>query len=99
MTPYDRLRQQQLACNEDIIGYAVATAAERTRRAAYMTGNETELTNDERTAAILTKDEAARLMVRLYDSESWYDRALWPIAFLVPVSVVRPLTACTFNGW
>lgn len=100
MTPYERLLQQQLTCNEDIIGYAVAVATERTRRAAYLTGtNYLTLTNDEKAAAILPKEEAARLMVHLYDSGSWYDRALWSFAFLVPVSVVHPLTSCTFNGW
>lgn len=96
-TPYERMRWQQQNCTEDIIGYAVGLASDRTERAAYMTGEGTELTNNEHKAAILPKDEASALMARLYDG-TWYNKLAWEIAFLVPVSKELPLTLCTFAG-
>lgn len=80
------------------MGYAVGLASERTKRAAYMAGEGTELTNSESKAAILLKADAIALMTRLHDSEHWLNPHQYKIAFLVPVSEKLPLGMCTFNG-
>jgi hypothetical protein len=98
LTPYERMRWQQKHCTEDVLGYTVGLASDRTERAAYMTGKETELTNNEHHAAILPKAEASGLIDRLYTG-AWYDKLGWKIAFLVPVSEDMPLTLCTFAGY
>ena len=97
-TPYERLRWQQANCTEKIVGYAVVLATEATDRAAYMTGDGTELTNNEALAAILPKPEAATLMCRFHESEDWLAHDQFKIAFLVPMSEELPLGLCTFSG-
>ena len=80
------------------VGYAVVLATEATDRAAYMTGDGTELTNNEALAAILPKPEAATLMCRFHESEDWLAHDQFKIAFLVPISEELPLGLCTFSG-
>lgn len=96
-TPYERILWQQENCT-DRTGYAVAIVAPVTERAAYMTGNGLDITNDEREAAILSKPEASILMTNLYSSDNWFKKLLYKSALLVPVSETKPLTLCTFQG-
>jgi len=96
-TPYERMRWQQQHCTEDVIGYAVGLASDRTERAAYLT-EAGELTNSEREAAILPKNKASALMNDLHTA-GWYKKMCWDIAFLVPVSKDLPLEMCTFCGY
>ena len=99
-TPYERMRWQQQHARHDIIGYAVGLASERTVRAAYLT-TAGELTNNEKEAAVLSKEKASILMGQILTSEKLVEWTRWPtwrIAFLVPVSSTLPLTMCTFMG-
>jgi len=93
------MRWQQDNCTKDVIGYAVGLAAERTERAAYMTGEGTELTNSEAAAAVLPREEAIALMMRIRNSEHWLAPEQFKICFLVPVSKELPLDMCTFSGY
>lgn len=97
-SPFGRMRWQQEHCTDNVVGYAVGIASARTERAAYMTGEGSELTNREDCAAVLPKQEAVALMRRLYESKDTFDRIAHQIAFLVPVSIDLPLTMCTFSG-
>ncbi len=97
LTPFERIVWQQQNCRSDVVGYAVGLASERTKRVAYLT-LDGDLTNDEREAAILSKEKATKLMTGLYDSGDWYRKRCWKIALLVPVSETHPLTMCTFQG-
>jgi hypothetical protein len=99
LTPYERMRWQQENCTEDIIGYAVGLASDKTERAAYMTGEGTQLTNSESKAAVFAKPVASALMNRFLDSPHWLAKHQYKIAFLVPVSEKLPLGMCTFGGY
>lgn len=99
LSPYQRMRWQQENCVDQIIGFAVGLATERTKRAAYMTGAGTEITNNERIAAVLPKEDASSLMTSIRSSDAELGINQYKIAFLVPVSADLPLSLCTFSGF
>lgn len=99
LSPYRRMCWQQVNCVDQIVGYAVGLATERTNRAAYMTGIGIEITNNEGTAAILSKTEASALMTKLHGSDAALTTEQYKIAFLVPVSSDLSLDLCTFSGF
>lgn len=98
MSIFDRANTRVLECGGSG-GYAVLLASPGTKRAAYMTGNGTEITADEKLAAVLPKNEASLLMVRLFDSQELLYCQMWDMARLVPVCPEHPLSSLTSGGF